>query len=66
VVPPNESAHAAEGDLVVERQGGRLAVTEGPRDILAPSPVALLTGAAGRRAPVDALIDRVAAWEARQ
>jgi mannose-1-phosphate guanylyltransferase len=65
VVPPNESAHAGEGDLVIERQAGRLAVTEGPRDILAPSPVALLTGAAARREPVDALIGRVAAWEDR-
>jgi hypothetical protein len=28
--------------------------------------VALLSGAASRREPVDALIDRVAAWEERQ
>jgi mannose-1-phosphate guanylyltransferase len=66
VVPPNEPAHAEEGDLVVERQAGILAVSAGPRDILAQSPVALLSGAAARREPVDALISRVAAWEARQ
>ena len=66
VVPPNEAAHAEDGDLVVERQGGVLAISAGPRDILAQSPVALLTGAAAKREPVDALISRVAAWEARQ
>jgi mannose-1-phosphate guanylyltransferase len=66
VVPPNEAAHAEDGDLVVERQGGVLAISAGPRDILAQSPVALLTGAAANREPVDALISRVAAWEERQ
>jgi mannose-1-phosphate guanylyltransferase len=66
VVPPNEAARADEGDLVVERQAGTLAVSAGPRDILAPSPVALLAGAAAHREPVDALISRVAAWEQRQ
>ncbi|HTK44140.1 MAG TPA: sugar phosphate nucleotidyltransferase [Patescibacteria group bacterium] len=66
VVPPNEAAHAEAGDLVVERQAGVLAVTTGPRDILAPSPVALLTGAAAHREPVEALISRVAAWELLQ
>ena len=66
VVPPNEAAHAEEGDLVVERTSGTLAVSAGPRDILAQSPVALLTGAAARREPVEALISRVAAWEERQ
>jgi hypothetical protein len=65
VVSPNEAAHADEGDLIVDRQAGKLAVIEGPRDILAPSPVALLSGAAALREPVDALINRVAAWEAR-
>ena len=52
--PPNEAAQAEEGDLVVERQGGALAVSAGPRDILAPSPVALLAGAAANREPVEA------------
>jgi mannose-1-phosphate guanylyltransferase len=66
VVPPNEPARAEEGDLIVERQAGVLSVATGPRDILAPSPVALLSGAAARRDPVDDLIRRVAAWEARQ
>jgi mannose-1-phosphate guanylyltransferase len=66
VIPPNEAAHAEDGDLVVEREGGVLAISAGPRDILAQSPVALLTGAAAKREPVDALISRVAAWEERQ
>ncbi|HKQ17811.1 MAG TPA: hypothetical protein VJS87_04620, partial [Solirubrobacterales bacterium] len=66
VVPPNEPARAGEADLVVERQNGRLTVSEGPRDILAPSPVALLEGAAAERKPVDDLIGRVAEWEERQ
>jgi len=66
VVPPNEAAHADEGDLVIERNAGVLAVSGGPRDILAQSPVALLAGAAARREPVDALVTRVAAWEERQ
>ena len=66
VVPPNEAARAEEGDLVVERKAGTLAVSAGPRDILAPSPVALLAGAAAHREPVETLISRVAAWEERQ
>ena len=66
VVPPNEPAKATEADLVVERIGGRLAVSEGPRDILAQSPVALLTGAAAAPEPVQALVSRVAEWEERQ
>jgi mannose-1-phosphate guanylyltransferase len=66
VVPPNEAAHAAEGDLIIERRGGRLSVAEGPRDILAASPVALLTGAAAKREPVEALVARVSEWEERQ
>jgi mannose-1-phosphate guanylyltransferase len=66
VIPPNEPARATDADLVVERQNGKLAVTEGPRDILAASPVALLEGAAAQRAPVDQLIGRVAEWEERQ
>jgi mannose-1-phosphate guanylyltransferase len=66
VVPPNEPARAGEADLVVERQNGKLVVSEGPRDILAASPVALLEGAAAERAPVDQLVGRVAEWEDRQ
>jgi hypothetical protein len=66
VVPPNEPAKADADDLVVERQAGRLALSGGPRDILAQSPVALLTGAATSREPVEALVARVAEWEERQ
>ena len=66
VVPPNEPAHAEEADLVIERHAGVLAVSAGPRDILAQSPVALLTGAAAAPEPVDALVGRVAEWEERQ
>jgi mannose-1-phosphate guanylyltransferase len=65
VVLPNEAAQATADDLVVERQGGRLALSSGPRDILAPNPVALLAGAAAARAPVEALVTRVAEWEER-
>jgi mannose-1-phosphate guanylyltransferase len=66
VLPPNEPAQATEDDLVVERLGGRLALSNGPRDILAQSPVALLAGAAAAREPVEALVTRVAEWEERQ
>jgi mannose-1-phosphate guanylyltransferase len=66
VIPPNEQARAAEEDLVVERENGKLAVSAGPRDILAASPVALLEGAAADRTPVDELVGRVAEWEDRQ
>lgn len=66
VISPNEAVHADEADLIVERVGGQLAVSAGPRDILAANPVALLTGAADAREPVDALVARVANWEERQ
>jgi len=66
VVAPNERAHAEDGDLVIERVNGILSVSDGPRDILGPNPVAHLTGAAERREPIDALVARVAEWEARQ
>jgi mannose-1-phosphate guanylyltransferase len=66
VIPANEPAHAGDGDLVIERQSGRLIVTDGPRDILGPSPVALLEAAAAKREPVDQLVARVAEWEERQ
>ncbi len=65
VVTPNEPAKASEADLVVERVGGRLAVSAGPRDILAQSPVALLAGAAAAPEPVHDLVNRVAEWEER-
>jgi mannose-1-phosphate guanylyltransferase len=66
VVPPNEPAVAGAADLVVERNAGKLAVSSGPRDILAQSPVALLSGAAATRELVEALVHRVAEWEERQ
>jgi mannose-1-phosphate guanylyltransferase len=66
VIPPNEPTAAGEGDLIVERIGGRLALSAGPRDILAQSPVALLRGAAAAPEPVQALVARVAEWEERQ
>ena len=66
VVPPNERAEAGEADLVIERVNGILSVSDGPRDILGPNPVAHLTGAAERREPIDALVARVAEWEASQ
>ena len=66
VVAPNEATCAGPDDLVIERQSGRLALSIGPRDILAQSPVALLEGAAASREPVEALVTRVAEWEERQ
>ena len=63
VIPAEESAEAAPDDLVVERVGGRLTVSAGPRGILARAPTALLRGAAPGRHAVDALIDRVTRWE---
>ena len=66
VVAPNEAAQAGPNDLVIERTAGRLALSGGPRDILAQSPVALLEGAAASREPVEALVSRVAEWEDRQ
>ena len=66
VVQPNEAAQSAEGDLVVERIEGRLALEDGPRTISGPGPSALLAGGASFRPTIDALVERVAAWEARQ
>jgi mannose-1-phosphate guanylyltransferase len=66
VIPPNEPVTAGEGDLIIERLAGHLSVRAGPRDILAQSPVALLTGAAASPEPVEALVARVAEWEERQ
>ncbi len=63
VVQPNEPAEAGPDDLVVERRDGRLALDGGPRGILAPTPVALLLGAAREREVVEALVDRVTRWE---
>jgi mannose-1-phosphate guanylyltransferase len=66
VVQANEAAAADVGDLVIERNGGRLHVTPGPRSISGQLPSALLAGGASFRPQVDALVERVAAWEERQ
>ncbi|HJW22601.1 MAG TPA: sugar phosphate nucleotidyltransferase [Candidatus Limnocylindrales bacterium] len=65
VIQPNEPASADAGDLVIERSGGRLTVSEGPRPINGPGPSALIVGGASFRPQIDALIARVAAWEER-
>jgi mannose-1-phosphate guanylyltransferase len=65
VIQPSEPAEATEDDLIVERVNGRLTVADGPRDILATAPTALLRGAAGSRPAVQQLVDRVASWEER-
>jgi mannose-1-phosphate guanylyltransferase len=63
VVQAGEPARAGSGDLVVMRDDGLLQLFDGPRDILASDPVALLEGAAPDRPIVEALIDRVTAAE---
>lgn len=65
VVPPGTAAEAGPDDLIIERIDGKLAIGNGPRSILAPSPTALLTGAAAGRDAVEALVERVSAWEER-
>ena len=64
VVQPGEAAEAGPDDLVVERIDGRLVLDDGPRGILAETPVALLSGARPARDVVDALLERVARQEA--
>jgi mannose-1-phosphate guanylyltransferase len=63
VIQPDESARAEDGDLLVMRDAGLLRLLDGPRDILASDPVALLEGAAPDRPIVEALIERVTAAE---
>ena len=65
VVQANEPADAGAADLLVERVGGRLIVSAGPRGILATMPTALLRDAAAGRPAVEALVDRVTRWEDR-
>jgi mannose-1-phosphate guanylyltransferase len=65
VVQAGERAEAAPGDLVVESVDGRLVLTNGPRGILASTPTALLSGAGASRAPIEALLERVARQEIR-
>jgi mannose-1-phosphate guanylyltransferase len=66
VVQPNEGAAAAEGDVVIQRVGGRLEIAEGPRTVMSQSASALLVGGASFRPGIDALVARVAAWEEQQ
>ena len=65
VVAPGTAVEASSGDLIVERVDGRLVLGEGPRAILAPNPIGLLSGAAAERPAIEALIERVSAWEER-
>ena len=66
VVPPGEAFELGPDDLLIERQDGRLVVIDGPRgSITSSAPTALLAGAAPDRAIVAALVERVAAQEAR-
>jgi hypothetical protein len=65
VIQAHEVAEVSADDLVVERVGGRLTVSTGPRGILATTPTALLRGAAMGRPAVEELIDRVTRWEDR-
>jgi mannose-1-phosphate guanylyltransferase len=66
VVPPGEIAHAGSDDLVIERLDGRLQLGDGPREVQASGPVALLSGAAASRAEVATLLERVTDWEVRR
>ena len=63
VVQPDQLAEAGPDDLVVERVDRRLTVSEGPRGILATTPVALLSGAAADRQRVESLVRRISDWE---
>lgn len=63
VVQAGESAEAGADDLVVERVGGELALHDGPRSILAHTPVALLEGARPGREVVERLLERAARQE---
>jgi mannose-1-phosphate guanylyltransferase/mannose-1-phosphate guanylyltransferase/mannose-6-phosphate isomerase len=64
VIQPGETAEAGPDDLVIERIAGRLVLSDGPRGILAETPVALLAEARPGRAVVEALLHRVARQEA--
>ena len=64
VVQPGDPAEAGPDDLTVERIDGRLVLGDGPRGILAATPVALLTGARPARDVVVQLLDRAARQEA--
>jgi hypothetical protein len=63
VIQPDQLAEAGPNDLVVERVDRRLTVSQGPRGILASTPVALLSGAAADRQRVESLVRRISDWE---
>jgi mannose-1-phosphate guanylyltransferase len=66
VVQPGQAVDGHEGDLVVLREGERLAVrTAAPGTMTHDRPVALLRGAADAEPVVQLLLDRCAASEAR-
>lgn len=65
VIPAGTAAEASPDDLIVERVGGKLGVSAGPRAILASTPAALLSDAVTTRPQVEALVNRVAEWEGR-
>jgi mannose-1-phosphate guanylyltransferase len=65
VVQAGETATAGTDDVIVRREDARLTVSAGPEDILASSPVALLSGARPNLDVVQALVARVAEWEVR-
>ncbi|HSO30536.1 MAG TPA: sugar phosphate nucleotidyltransferase [Candidatus Sulfomarinibacteraceae bacterium] len=65
VIQAGNRGEAGPDDLVVERVGGRLTVSDGPRGILGTTPTALLRAAAPGRTAVEALVDRVTRWEDR-
>ena len=65
VVAPGERAAAAAGDLVLESIDGRFVLSDGPRDILATTPAALLVGVGPARSTIERLLDRVEGREGR-
>ena len=65
VIQPGEVAEAGPDDLLIERVDGRLVLTQGPRGILAGTPVALLAGARPAHDVVVQLLDRAARGETR-
>ena len=65
VIQPGEAAEAGPDDLLIERVDGRLVLRDGPRGILAGTPVALLEGARPTRDVVEQLLDRAARGETR-
>lgn len=63
VLPAGEPGAIGPHDLAIERVEGRIVLHDGPRDILAAGPVALLLGTARDRAILEQLILRTSAVE---